>query len=91
MVERMTALNIKSDEAHRLAREIAQATGLSLTGAVISALRDKQAALAAATPPDPARAAALMAFGRKYGALARRAGARAEDDGGLYDAAGLPR
>ena len=32
------ALNIKSDEAHRLARRLAEATGTSLTEAVRSAL-----------------------------------------------------
>lgn len=37
------ALNLKSDEAHRLAREIAHATGTSLTGAVLDALREKRA------------------------------------------------
>lgn len=33
------AMNIKSDEAHRLAKELANATGSSLTQAVTSALR----------------------------------------------------
>ena len=33
------ALNIKNDEAHRLARELAEARGLSLTDAVTEALR----------------------------------------------------
>ena len=33
------ALNIKSDEAHRLAKELAEATGSSLTEAVTSALQ----------------------------------------------------
>ena len=33
------ALNIKSDEAHRLARELAEATGSSMTEAVTEALR----------------------------------------------------
>lgn len=33
------ALNIKSDEAHRLARELAAATGTSMTEAVTEALR----------------------------------------------------
>jgi antitoxin VapB len=32
-------LNIKNDEAHRLATELAALTGESLTGAVTSALR----------------------------------------------------
>jgi hypothetical protein len=39
-------MNIKNPEALALAREIAAKTGLSLTGAVLAALRDKRAALA---------------------------------------------
>jgi len=35
------ALNIKSEEAHRLARALAQATGTTLTEAVTSALRNR--------------------------------------------------
>ena len=35
------ALNIKSDEADRLARALADATGESLTAAVIAALRER--------------------------------------------------
>ncbi len=33
-------LNIKNDEAHQLARELAELTGESITGAVTRALRD---------------------------------------------------
>lgn len=35
------ALNIKSDEAHRLAKSLAEATGQTLTDAVTSALRER--------------------------------------------------
>lgn len=35
------ALNIKSDEAHRLAKELAEATGTTLTDAVTEALRHR--------------------------------------------------
>ncbi len=35
------SLNIKSTEAHRLARELAQLNGVSLTDAVTEALREK--------------------------------------------------
>lgn len=35
------ALSIKNDEADRLARELAAATGESLTAAVVSALRER--------------------------------------------------
>lgn len=45
------ALNIKSDEAHRLARELAEARGTTLTEAVTEAL---EASLAAETDPSDA-------------------------------------
>jgi antitoxin VapB len=35
------ALSIKSDEADRLARELAAATGETLTGAVVASLRER--------------------------------------------------
>lgn len=35
------ALNIKDPEAHRLARELAAATGETLTGAVVAALGER--------------------------------------------------
>lgn len=46
------ALNIKSDEAHRLAKELANATGSSLTEAVTSALRLTLEAEVQASEPD---------------------------------------
>ena len=39
-------MNIKNPEAHALAREIAARAGLSLTDAVLLALREKRAAFA---------------------------------------------
>jgi antitoxin VapB len=41
------AMNIKSEEAHRLATEIAQITGTSLTQAVTEALREKRKSIEA--------------------------------------------
>jgi antitoxin VapB len=38
-------LYIKNNEADRLARELAAATGVSLTGAIIAALRDRLATI----------------------------------------------
>lgn len=49
------ALNIKNDEAHRLASELAKATGTTLTDAVTEAVRDA----VARTRPE-ADAEALM-------------------------------
>ncbi len=86
----MGALNIKNDEAHRLAAEIAAQTGDSLTGAVLAALREKRAALAAAEGPDPVRLAEILRIANETGAAARAAGATSDHDD-LYDEIGLPR
>ena len=56
-------MNIKNPEAHALAREIAARTGLSLTDAVLLALREKRAALAGAAE-ERAQAERLLAYGR---------------------------
>ena len=82
-------LNIKNQEAHALAREIAERTGLSMTGAVLVALREKRAALAAGRDRQEARAEALLEYGRRLGRV-RSGGSSDTDD--LYDATlGLPR
>lgn len=86
----MGALNIKNDEAHRLAAEIAAQTGDSLTGAVLTALREKRAALAAAQGPDPARLAEILRIARETGAAARAVSATSDHDD-FYDEMGLPR
>lgn len=80
------ALNIKNQEACALAREIAESTGLSMTNAVLVALREKRAALAARRDTQEARADSLLAYGRRLG----RRGSSETDD--LYDKTlGLPR
>ncbi len=94
----MTALNLKSDEAHRLAREIARATGTSLTGAVLDALREKRARLG--EPAREARVERLLSYGARLearrdgqgGASGRGSGERVErgDDGLFDDPLGLP-
>jgi len=40
-----TSLNLKSDEAYRLARELSERTGESMTKAVVLALRERLARL----------------------------------------------
>ncbi len=81
-------LNIKNDEAHQLATELAQMTGENLTGAVTSALRD---ALARARRRRDAAltAEALMEIGRRYAALPD-AEPRTADEIIGYDEGGLP-
>jgi antitoxin VapB len=46
------ALNIKSDEAHRLAKELAEATGSSMTDVVTEALRRSLDEESRASEPD---------------------------------------
>jgi antitoxin VapB len=89
MVNGMGALNIKNDEAHRLATEIAAQTGDSLTGAVLTALREKRAALAAAQGPDARRHALIRAIAATTAADARAAGVTADHDD-FYDKDGFP-
>lgn len=62
----MTALNIKNNEAYRLAREIARLTGDSLTGAVISALRAQRNALKSEVEPADLRVDRLLGYGRRF-------------------------
>jgi antitoxin VapB len=86
------ALNIKNLEAEQLAHQLAAATGESLTGAVIAALRERLATVQGSDHAATAkRAERLRALSRD---ASRRwvepfAGARHEDL--LYDHAGLPK
>ncbi len=61
-------LSIKSDEAHRLATELAGLTGESLTAAVTMALRERLAREHRRRRPDEI-AARLMQIGSQYAAL----------------------
>ncbi|MGH7025178.1 MAG: type II toxin-antitoxin system VapB family antitoxin [Caulobacteraceae bacterium] len=57
------ALSIKTEEADRLARELARLTGETMTGAVTSALKERLARKKAALDADlPAR---IMAFSKR--------------------------
>ena len=84
-------LNIKTDEAHRLAREVADLTGESMTAAVTEALREKRDRLRAADSTDGDLASRLLAIGRDC-AGRLPAEVRALDHGELlYGPDGLPR
>ncbi len=82
-------MNIKNPEAHRLAREVAAATGESVTGAVTRSLRERLDRLHAERRQGVA--AALLAVGRDVaGRLPpdQRIGDPADV---LFDERGLPR
>jgi antitoxin VapB len=82
------ALNIKSDRAHRLAKELASATGQSLTEAVTDALQHRLDA-ARADRPDVLMAE-LEAIQRFVASLPDR-DRRTADEILDYDDRGLPR
>jgi antitoxin VapB len=80
-------LNIKNDEAHKLASELADLTGESLTSAVTLALRERLARERRRRRPDRI-AARLMKIGSRYAALADTG--RSPEDILGYDEHGLP-
>lgn len=83
------ALNIKSDLAHGLAKELAEATGQSLTDAVTSALRQSLETATKATEPD-LLLAEVEAIQRFVADLPDR-DVRSADEILGYDAFGIPR
>jgi antitoxin VapB len=80
-------LNIKNDEAHRLASELAQLTGESVTSAVTLALRERLARERRRSRADRV-AASLMKIGSEFAALADTG--RSPDQILGYDDQGLP-
>ncbi len=83
------SLNIKSEEAHRLAAELAALTGESLTKAVTEALRERLERERRRRRDREAVAERLMAIGRRYAALPDR-DTRSPDEILGYDEWGLP-
>ena len=81
-------LNIKNDEAHQLATELARLTGENLTNAVTLALRERLARERRRRHTDDI-AARLMKIGNRYAVLADTG--RHPDEILGYDEHGLPR
>jgi len=81
------ALSIKTDEADRLARELAAATRESITEAVTVALRERLARVRSLTGPDIMTAARLLAVDYEAGSAHD---ARSDDEIIGYDKRGLP-
>lgn len=85
------ALNIRDRQAHELARELAQATGETMTGAVITALKERLERLRGRREVDRTeRAARLMAHGKAFANLPVL-DRRSPDEIVGYDEVGLPR
>jgi hypothetical protein len=86
-------LNVRSDEAYRIAHDIADRLKVSATEVVVKALRDYGARVAPSiegmTPTQHSDYKALMRLARLT-AKAKKPGATS-DHGDLYDDFGLPR
>jgi hypothetical protein len=86
-------LNIRSDEAFRIAHDIAGRLNVSTTEVVVKALRDYGARVAPSvegmTPTQRSEYNALMRLARRT-ARSKKAGATSEH-ADLYDDFGLPR
>jgi antitoxin VapB len=84
------SMNIKSEQAHQLARELAQRTGESLTQAVTVALQERLERVGGHRPKK-ATAEELMALGRAFAAQMPESFRHEDFNGFLYDEWGLPK
>ncbi len=85
------SLNIKSEEAHEVTRELARLTGESLTQAVTAAVKERLERVRGERAHNRARVDVLLAIGRDT-AHRLAAPVRSLDHGDLlYDERGLPR
>lgn len=83
------ALSIKNDEADRLSRELARRQGVSITDAVIRALRAELEREKRRLRPQPV-AERLLETGRRYSALPDL-DERSDDEILGYNEIGIPR
>ena len=84
------ALNIKNDETCMLARDLAQLTGETMTGAITVALRERLEREKRRRDAD-VRAEELLAIGRRCARLLGSSSSAAEHGDLLYDERGLPK
>ena len=83
------SLNIKNDEAHRLARQLAQLTGESMTSAVTRALAERLERVSGER--DGSLANRLLAIGKDCAAHLKEPYRSIDHGELLYDDLGLPR
>jgi len=84
------ALSVKDPEADRLAREIAERTGETLTGAIVVALRERLSRLRAPATRPSRLIEEMREISRRVRALPR-VDERSDEDIVGYDRSGLPR
>jgi len=85
------SLNIKSDEAHRLSRELAELTGETMTQAVTTAVRERLDRVRRTHDSTRTAAEALLAIGRDTAPRLTAQVRRIDHGELLYDEQGLPR
>jgi antitoxin VapB len=83
------SLNIKNEETHRLARQLAALTGETMSAAVTEAVREKLDRLSGS--PHTARADHLLAIGRDCASRLKEPFRSLDHGELLYDDHGLPR
>lgn len=86
----VVGLNIKNDETCLLARDLAQLTGETMTGAITVALRERLARERRRRDAD-ALARELHAIGQRCASLLEPGPSAVEHGDLLYDEHGLPR
>ena len=84
------SLNIKNDQACRLARELAQLTGETMTGAITVALEQRLARERRQRGVD-ARLREMRAIAERCAKLLRAGGPPVDHGDLLYDDRGLPK
>lgn len=85
------SMNIKSEEAHRLARAVAAATGESLTEAVTVALRERLDHLRMMDSSRGSLAERILAVGKDCAKHMREPFLSTDHGELLYDELGLPK
>ena len=83
------SLNIKNEETHRLARELAQLTGETMTGAITVAIRDRLERERRERGVE-ARIRKLRAIRKRCRGLLKDGPSAVEHGDFLYDENGLP-
>jgi antitoxin VapB len=83
------SMNIKNEEAYRLAKQLAELTGESLTAAVTEALRERLARVRCERGVD--LAANLLAIGRDCAGHLKEPFRSIDHSEMLYDEQGLPK
>ncbi len=84
------SLNIKNEETCRLAGELAQLTGETMTGAITVALRERLVREKSERSTE-ARAQRLLAIGRRCATMLGDGPSAVEHGDFLYDERGLPK